>query len=175
MKAEGRFEDSLHSGIKVHAFADQEKLTSGASTDAAGLSALAQNSQCFGWQRADQRGGGVIAGAPADSLLVGGGEGFGKAGEFAGGGAAGGVFAGVGVVCEGGVTGGDSRGGVTTVSGGTSAGAACAGTVGGAAGVTLCTATRTFSMVASTSSSEKLGWPCESLTSTIPFSPSSTF
>jgi hypothetical protein len=48
------------------------------------------------------------------------------------------------------------------------------GAVGGAAGVTLCTATRTFSMLESTSSSEKLGWPRGSLTSTLPFSPSCT-
>ena len=106
--------------------------------------------------------------------FAGGGEGFGMGGEFAGGGVAGGVFAGTGVVCEGAVTGGAARGGVG-VPGGASAGAACAGTVGGADGVTLCTATRTFSMVASTSSSEKLGWPRVSLTSTLPFSPSSTW
>ena len=49
----------------------------------------------------------------------------------------------------------------------------CGGTVGAAAGVTLCTATRTFSMSESTSSSEKLGWPRGSLTSTFTPSPSS--
>ena len=57
---------------------------------------------------------------------------------------------------------------------GGSAGTACCGTVGEAAGVTLCTATRKSSMSESTSSSEKLGWPRESLTSTLAPSPSST-
>ena len=54
------------------------------------------------------------------------------------------------------------------------AGVSCVGTVGGAAGVTLCTATRKLSMSESTSSSEKLGWPRGSLTSTLAPSPSST-
>jgi hypothetical protein len=60
------------------------------------------------------------------------------------------------------------------VVGGGSAGADCAGTVGAAAGVTLCTATRTLSMSESTSSSVKLGRPRGSLTSTFEPSPSST-
>ena len=84
----------------------------------------------------------MLAGAPAESPLLGGGEGFDKGGEFSAGGATGVAVAGAGADCAGAFTGGG-------------AGAACIGAVGGAAGVTLWTATRTFSTSESTSSSEK--------------------
>ena len=57
---------------------------------------------------------------------------------------------------------------------GTVAGKDCVGTVGAADGVTLCTATRTFSMSELINSSVKLGRPRGSLTMTLPPSPSST-
>src|SRR5690349_5278170 len=95
-----------------------------------------------------------------------------------GGGEAGGVFSGTGV-CSGADVGGVSGGGDGSIAVGRGevggvAGVACSGTVGGADGVTLCTATRTFSMPESTSSIEKLGRPRGSLTSTLLFSPSCT-
>jgi hypothetical protein len=58
--------------------------------------------------------------------------------------------------------------------GGGSAGTACVGTVGAAAGVTLCTATRTLSMSEFISSTVKFGRPRGSRTRTLPPSPSST-
>lgn len=89
-----------------------------------------------------------------------------------------------GTVSDGGVPiGGDVLGGGSALPGaafpgagaaGASAGTDCGGTVGPAAGVTLCTATRTFSMSESTSSSVKLGRPRGSLTSTFAPSPSCT-
>ena len=89
-----------------------------------------------------------------------------------------------GRVSDGGVPiGGDVLGGGSALPGtafpgagaaGASAGTDCGGTVGPAAGVTLCTATRTFSMSESTSSSVKLGRPRGSLTSTFAPSPSCT-
>ena len=87
----------------------------------------------------------MLAGAPAASPLFGGGEGFDTGGEFSGGSAGGGEFAGAGADCAGAFPDGG--------------GAACMGAVGGAAGVTLCTATRTFSTSESTSSSENCGCP----------------
>ena len=119
--------------------------------------------------------GGVLLGIGGE--LFGDGAGFGIDGAPIGGGAFGGMFSGTGA-CAGSVMGGDSRGdgllpgGV--VPGGGCAGVDCSGTVGGADGVTLLTATRTFSMPESTSSMEKLGRPRGSLTSTLLFSPSST-
>ena len=57
---------------------------------------------------------------------------------------------------------------------GGTAGTACCGTVGEAAGVTLCTATRRSSISESMSSSEKLGWPREIADQHVVPSPSST-
>ena len=115
-------------------------------------------------------GGGALAGAPFPPVAFGGGAGFDIGGEFEGGGADG---------CEAFAGGAESAGGtVSPGAGGVGcaggfAGVACLGTVGGAVGVALCTATRTFSTSEVTSSSEKLAL-AELVTSTFAPSPAST-
>ena len=115
-------------------------------------------------------GGGVLAGAPSSPLAFGGGEGFGIGAEFAGGAAAGCVSFAGGAASGGGIA---SPGAGGVAGGGGFAGVACFGTVGGAVGAALCTATRTFSTSEVTSSSENLAL-AELVTSTFAPSPAST-
>ena len=115
-------------------------------------------------------GGGALAGAPSPPVAFGGGEGFGMGVEFAGGSADGcEAFAG-GAASDDGIA---SPGAGGVAGGGGFAGVACFGTVGGAVGTALCTATRTLSTSECTSSSEKLAL-AELVTSTLAPSPAST-
>ena len=117
-------------------------------------------------------GGGALAGAPFPPVESGGGAGFDIGGEFEGGGAAGcEAFAG-GASAAGG-TASPGAGGVAGAGAGGFAGVACLGTVGGAVGAALCTATRTFSTSEVTSSSEKRVFS-ELVTNTFAPSPAST-
>jgi hypothetical protein len=103
-------------------------------------------------------------------VAFGGGEGFGIGAEFAGGAAAGCEASAGGAALDGGIA---SPGAGGVAGGGGFAGVACFGTVGGAVGAALCTATRTLSTSEVTSSSEKLVL-AELVTRTLAPSPAST-